>query len=183
MPLRDKLELRRHYRTVRKNMSAEVKAQCDDAISNSFLNCKAYKDCETLLAFVSTDVEVNTKTIISTALLDGKRVAVPKCRAEKGKMDFYLIRSYDDLEKGYYGILEPKINECELLRDFSNSLCLIPGLAFDKDGYRLGFGGGYYDRFLENYTGIAVGICYSNCIGDKLPVSEHDIPIRLLITD
>ena len=99
-------------------------------------------------------------------------------------MEFYYLRSFDeDLESGAFGVLEPKIGRCEKMTDFSNSICIVPGLAFDNEGYRLGYGKGYYDRFLCNYPGVKIGICYASCVKRELPHGFYDVPVGILVTD
>ena len=108
---------------------------------------------------------------------NGKKVAVPKC--EGNDIVFYYINSLEDLEEGSFGILEPKINEA--VNDFDSSICIIPGVAFDNDKNRIGYGRGFYDRFLENYAGIKIGLAYKECICDKIDVSENDIKMDKVI--
>lgn len=181
MPLNTKPEVRRYYKQLRKNLSPKVKTKLDDKIAENLFALDEYKSCKTLLAFVSKDIEVDTERIITQAFSDGKAVAVPRCISDK-IMKFYIIESYSDLESGYFGLLEPK-KSCPELKDFNNSICLVPGLAYDKHGYRVGFGKGYYDRFLGEYKGVSVGVCYSNFIDEQLPKDEFDRPVDILITD
>jgi 5-formyltetrahydrofolate cyclo-ligase len=98
-------------------------------------------------------------------------------------MDYYYINSFDDLEKGAYGLMEPDINKCQKVTDLNKGICLVPGLVYDREGYRLGFGKGYYDRFLINFHGITIGICYSRCVEQSLPRGFYDKPIDLVVTE
>ena len=98
-------------------------------------------------------------------------------------MEFYLIKSFNDLEVATFSVLEPKVNQCEKLTQFSQSVCIVPGLAFDIRGYRLGYGKGYYDRFLNKYDLPKFGICYTLCTQTKLINGKYDKPVDLLITD
>ena len=98
-------------------------------------------------------------------------------------MDFYFIKSYDDLSPGKYGILEPVPERCEKAVDFLRGLCLVPGLSFDLQGYRLGFGKGYYDRFLSDFGGTTVGICYSKCTMGELPRGTFDRAVDIVLTE
>ena len=97
-------------------------------------------------------------------------------------MRFYIISSFDDLSAGAYGIFEPKEGCKEALFD-SETLCIVPGLSFDKDGYRLGFGKGYYDRFLASFPGKTVGLCYEECVCEKTIRDKFDKSVSALITD
>lgn len=178
-----KAELRSVYKRLRSQCPAEVKKELDRRLSQQFLSLDEYKSCKTLFAFVSTPIEVDTSVIISTALKDGKRVAVPKCRDKSGLMDFYYITSTDCLKKGAFSIMEPDEALCERVTDLSDGLCLVPGLCFDRQGYRIGFGKGYYDRFLEEFGGTTVGICYSRCIEKELPRGIFDRNTDILVTE
>ena len=178
-----KAELRSVYRRLRSQCPAEVKKELDKRLSQQFLSLDEYKSCKTLFAFVSTPIEVDTSVIISTALKDGKQVAVPKCRDKSGLMDFFYITSTDCLKKGAFSIMEPDEALCERVTDLSDGLCLVPGLCFDRQGYRIGFGKGYYDRFLEEFGGTTVGICYSRCVEKELPRGIFDRNTDILVTE
>lgn len=178
-----KAELRSVYKRLRSQCPVEVKKELDRRLSQQFLSLDEYKSCKTLFAFVSTPIEVDTSVIISTALKDGKRVAVPKCRDKSGLMDFFYITSTDCLKKGAFSIMEPDEALCERVTDLSDGLCLVPGLCFDRQGYRIGFGKGYYDRFLEEFGGTTVGICYSRCIEKELPRGIFDRNTDILVTE
>lgn len=178
-----KLQLRSKYKKIRQNMDKEKKQLLDTALYENFVNNIEYKQAKTILAFVSKDIEVDTTEIIKKAFNDNKTVAVPLCNTEEKLMDYYVINSFDDLEKGSYGLLEPIKERCKKITDFSSSVCMVPGLVYDQCGYRLGFGKGYYDRFLTDYHGVTVGVCYSRCIEQELPRGFYDKPIDLVITD
>ncbi len=177
-----KNELRAKHRRIRENCPENVKIGLDKRISELFLSLDEYKGCNDLFLFVSSSIEFDTSEIMQKAFDDGKRVAVPKCRDQKGFMDFYYITSSSQLEKGAFGIYEPK-GECERVTDLSKGVCVVPGLCFDMYGYRIGFGMGYYDRFLENFGGTKVGLCYSKCTEHELPKGLHDMPVDILITE
>ncbi len=178
-----KNSLRAKYKDIRKNFLNDQKSIADNKILNNIVSLSCYKECETLLTFVSTKIEVDTFSLIKKALKDGKKVAVPKCIDNTRLMDFYLIESLDQLEVATFSVLEPIISKCEKLTDFSNSICLVPGLAFDQYGYRLGYGKGYYDRFLSNYSCKRIGICYCNCTLNRLINGRFDQKVDLLITE
>ena len=177
-----KLEIRNICKKFRNNLPAEKKQQLDLFLQEKFLQTEEYKNTKTLLAFVSKDIEINTEKIIEQALADGKTLALPKCK-EENLMDFYIVNSLSQLKEGYYGLLEPDPEKCTMLKDTANTICLVPGLAFDREGYRIGFGKGYYDRFLLDYNGVTVGMCYAKCVHESLPKGYYDRPIDILITE
>ncbi len=178
----DKKALRRQLRQMRSEMPAEQRLGLSERIADRLISEEAYKNCETVLCFVSTAIEVETKKIIDTAFADGKRVAVPRCIFGTHEMEFAFIESLSELVSGAYGILEPPLHN-ELTLGGENSICIVPGLSFDEMGYRLGFGGGYYDRFLSEYKGISCGVCYGSFVVGRLPCEECDVTVDKIITE
>ena len=166
-----KLQIRNVCKKYRNNLSAEKKQQFDLILQEKFLQTEEYKNAKVLLAFVSKDIEINTELIIKQALSDGKILALPKCK-EENLMDFYRVDDLSQLMEGDYGLLEPNPEKCKMLSETENTVCLVPGLAFDREGYRIGFGKGYYDRFLLDYKGITVGMCYTKCVEEALPTGS-----------
>lgn len=177
-----KIKLRDKFKAIRLGYSPEQKAKLDNDIIGRLMRTYQYKNASTILCYVSTPLEVDTRLLIKKALDDGKRVAVPKCKPETTTMDFYLITSFEDLEKGTFGVLEPIQSRCEIFRG-DEGICIVPGLCFDHFGYRLGYGKGYYDRFLTNYSQTKIGICYNDCVQQRLFHGRYDVPVDLLITE
>ena len=136
-----------------------------------------------LLIYVSTPIEVDTFRIIRQAWEDGKRVAVPRCVPDTRNMEFYYIDSTDELSPGMFGVLEPEVNPERLYAERGGGLCIVPAFSYDWRGYRLGYGKGYYDRFLSRFEGNMVGICYSECVQRSLPHGRFDRPVELLVTE
>jgi 5-formyltetrahydrofolate cyclo-ligase len=130
--------------------------------------------------------EVDIIPVIKQAWSDKKTVLLPRCRAnEDGVMDFYVVNSEDDLEPGAFGVMEPKEHcfmhpkeECR-----NSSLCVMPGLTFDKRGYRLGYGKGYYDRYLQGFNGVKMGVVYSDFIYEKIPHGFFDVKADVIVTE
>lgn len=182
-----KHRLRAHYKKIRTAMSPAEKKTCDTRLYHRLIHLPEYKRCKILLCFVSTDIEVDTHRLIQHALSAGKIVAVPFCIPGTRRMDFYRIHSIDDLETGTFGVLEPNPETCDCIQNFEHAICVLPGLAFDHGGFRLGYGGGYYDRFLsahfQDVHCVTVGICYAGCVTHKLPRGKFDIPCRILVTE
>lgn len=179
-----KKQLRNKYKLLRKNMLQNIKRKKDNDIFNRVISSSAYKSCDLLLTYVSTEIEVDTLELINYSLLIGKKVAVPKCIDGTRNMIFYYINSLNDLENGAFSVLEPIIDKCTPVNDFKKALCIVPGLAFDVLGYRLGYGKGYYDRFfISNAELLKLGICYCTCTVNKLYRGKYDIPVDLLITE
>ena len=178
-----KKTLRAQYRQARERMSPEQKKQSDAAILSRLLSLREYGRAPAVFTYVSKPSEVDTKALIEAALAAHKKVAVPLCFPETFGMKFYEIGSVDELVKGLYGVLEPDPEKSRPAEAFENSICIVPGLSFDSQGYRLGYGKGYYDRFLSGFPGITVGLCYSGCVKWDLPHGYYDRPVDLLITE
>lgn len=178
----NKKQLRSFYKQQRLCMDKSVKTDLDAKIAQKLLDSEMYKTCDDLLVYVSFGIEVDTLEIIRQALAE-KNVYCPRCVEGTNIMEFYKVSSFADLQQGSYGILEPPINSDTLNGFGKNALCVVPALSYDKKGYRLGFGKGYYDRFLSGFDGVSVGICYDNCLIDELPSDKFDICVDHLITE
>ena len=176
----DKKSRRTEYRNIRGSVvDRDTK---NKSIAESVLNSQQYKNADKIYAYWSVDSEVDTHIIISKALDDGKKVALPKCTDKDGNMKFYYITSISDLIDGMYGIKEPQVKS--QAENFTEcSLCLVPALSFDVDGYRLGYGKGYYDRFLSRFTGVSIGLCYTDCLCEKLPRDNYDKRVNYIFTN
>lgn len=185
--------LRENAKQRRAAMAPVDKERKDAAICERVLSLRAYKEAAMLLTYVSTPIEVNTRGLIVRALADGKRVVVPRCVPDTVTLEMYEIRSMEDLAPGTFSVLEPLPERARLVTDFRRSLCIVPGLMFDMEGYRLGYGKGYYDRFLSAYYASLsfqeddgneiVGLCYCSMVKNELQHGRYDVPVRLLVTE
>ena len=178
-----KRELRAEFKSARKALKPEEQADKDRRILEKLVSLPEYQRAELVLTYVSTAIEVDTRALIECALADGKRVAVPRCTPGKIDMKFYLIGSLSELEPGAFGVLEPNPEKSRELRRYDRSVCILPGLGFDLQGYRLGYGKGYYDRFLARYPGKNVGVCYNICMKTLLPHGRYDKMVDVLVTE
>lgn len=178
-----KKSLRAQYRQARERMKPEQKRRCDSAVLNRILSLDEYTAADVLYTYVSKTSEVDTLALIDAALRSHKKVAVPLCFPETFRMEFYLISSFEDLAGGCYGVLEPIPEKCSPAEDTGGGICIVPGLSFDSQGFRLGYGKGFYDRFLSGFRGITVGLCYSGCVRWDLPHGYYDRPVDLLVTE
>lgn len=169
--------LRNKYKEIRKNI--KNKEVLDNRIFNKIIELEEYKQSDLILIYVSLNDEVDTLKLIEHSLKIGKEVAVPKCEGDN--IVFYNINKLSDLEEGSFRILEPKTNE--VIGSFSDSICIIPGIAFDKENNRIGYGRGFYDRFLEKYDGIKIGLAYEECICDRIDSEINDKKMDIVITD
>lgn len=178
-----KQNLRARYRQFRERMEPAQKLALDSGIQSRLLALPEYANSDTLFTYVSKSIEVDTTALIGAALANRKKVAVPRCVPDTYDMEFYYIRSMEELEKGLFGVLEPVPGRSRPVLPGTDGLCIVPGLSFDAQGYRLGYGKGYYDRFLAGFRGITIGICYSGCVQWNLPHGYYDRPVDVLITE
>lgn len=175
-----KSELRKSAREKRRKLLN--KENTDLIIAENLLSLEEYKNSQTVLIYASLEDEIKTDSIIDSALSENKRVAVPFCVDKQGKMEFYLINSLSQLKKGAFNVREPDVNSCERLDSFDNSVIIVPGLLFDLNGYRLGFGKGYYDRFLSDKSIFSVGLCYEELLVSSVPAESFDKKVDVIIT-
>lgn len=135
-----------------------------------------------LLTYISLPTEVDTHRIMELCYQKGIQIAIPKCR--NNEMEFYIITAPEQVKKGYFGTYEP-VDGCPKADTslFKDSVCVVPALCYSKDKYRLGYGKGYYDRFLTRYDGLTVGVCYKNFLFDEIPTGKGDLSVERLITD
>ena len=177
-----KKELRKLLRQKRASISVEDKQAWDDALVASIASHPHYQSCEVLLLFSPVKGEPDLLPLAALALRQGKKVGFPISHPESRAMTFCAVRDLSELSKGTYGIPEPPPSG-EILNDAPHALCLVPALAFDRYGYRLGYGGGYYDRFLADFHGISLAPTYHTLLCDCLPTDPYDRPVNLLITE
>jgi len=157
------------------NLSSEIK--------NLFISTDEFQNAQTIGMTISRFPEVNTRFIIEAAWSMGKQVAAPKCIKQTREMDFRLITSYSDLETIYMDLLEPIVEKTQSIKKEDIDLLVVPGVLYSNEGYRIGFGGGYYDRYLMDFGGHTMSLAFNSQTNRKIPVEEHDIPVELIITE
>lgn len=182
--IRRRRELRHEFASLRESLSrAEVESK-SRAIFERFLSLPEYIDSDTVMVYISFRNEVETEPIIRDALKRGKRVVAPRTLREERQLIPHVIEGYEDLEPGAYGILEPK-RTCPTVIPKEIDLVIVPGMVFDLRGYRIGYGGGYYDHFLKLVWGttVKVGIAYDFQIVEKIPDELLDVPVDIVISE
>ena len=174
----DKKELRSTIRERKRAMTEEEIASRSEKLGQLFAQSEAYKAAKTIYGYLPYNQEVRTVPMLEQALKDGKRVAVPKVYGDE--MKFLYLDDLSQVEKGYAGIPEPIADEP--VADDDTALVLMPGLAFDPAGHRIGYGGGFYDKFLAaepNHPTLA--LCYEFQMLPELHTEEHDIPVDTVL--
>lgn len=142
-----------------------------------------WQESECIGLTVSGGNEWDTRPIIEKAWSDGKRVCVPKSIHEERALHFYELTSFDQLEQGYFGIEEPLPEKTVRCRKEAIDLLIVPGLVFMPSGYRIGFGGGFFDRFLKDFSKPTLSMLHSNQLVESFPVEPHDVPVQFLLTE
>ena len=174
----DKTELRREIRARKRAMTEEEIETRSAKLAQLFFASEAYQNAKTIYGYLPYNQEVRTVPMLERALKDGKKVAVPKVYGEE--MKFLYLDDLNAVAKGYAGIPEPIADE-PVAQD-KTALVLMPGLAFDTQGHRIGYGGGFYDKFLAaepNHPTLA--LCYEFQMLPKLDVENHDIPVDTVL--
>ena len=177
-----KKEIREQMRKIRREMPPETAAKKDRAIYDRLVSMEQYRRAKTIVVYVSKELEVDTRRLMKKAWEDGKKGAAPRCVENTRTMNMHLIESMDDLKDGAYGILEPDAS-LPVLQNTSDAVCIVPAFCNDYRGYRVGYGGGYYDRYLSGFEGVKIGVNYSDCVRPRLMGGRYDVPIDILVTD
>jgi len=165
-------------RTLREFARGKPSVKSDD-LTEKFLSLKALEKAKVIMLYVGTGDESDTIPLIEHLLKTGKRVVLPRCLAER-QMELCEITAVSDLVPGKFKIPEPG-QHCPVVAKESIDIALVPYVLCDREGYRLGHGGGYYDRWLSDFAGLTVAICSRERFVEKLPRETHDQPVNCLI--
>ncbi|MBE6718459.1 MAG: 5-formyltetrahydrofolate cyclo-ligase [Ruminococcaceae bacterium] len=178
----EKNKIRTEYKEKRKNVPSEQRVINDEKICKKLLSLSSYRFADTILLYSPLKNEIDTSAIVKDALSKGKRVAYPRC-IEGNEMVYHIITSEEQLISGKYGIKEPIETLPVYENGQDNAICILPAIVYDKKGYRLGYGKGYYDRFLSKFKGIKIGLVYSGFVLDEIPKGKFDLKSDLIITE
>lgn len=179
----DKQTIRRELLAARDRLSDEKRRQLSLAIRERFFALPMVAGSQTIMLFLAFGSEVDTWLILDEAIVLGKEVVAPVCLPKTRGLALYPIRSREEAEPGHWGILEPR-QVGEPTSPSAVGVVAIPGIAFDVMGNRIGYGGGYYDRFLLQVAGAwKIGVCYDLQLVKDLPTEKHDVPVDILVTE
>lgn len=179
--MHEKRLLRKQMKAIRDGIPVEAQKQYSETIAKKVLALAEERDAKAVFAYLSFGSEVQTHALIQALLHRGIRVAVPVCDTQTHTMQAVCIDGFEDLTKDAYGILMPTGGDVLLPKE--TDLVLVPALAFDQEGYRLGYGGGYYDRYLKEFHGVSVGLTFSACCVKALPRDSYDLPVSDILTE
>jgi len=177
----EKEKLRLWVKEKQKQLSDSYCKKADKIICERILRMEAYQKAETVFCFVGTEQEICTQSILEDSWKKKKHITVPRC-AEEGIMHAYEIFSDHDLEKGHYGIYEPKEN-CSLFLPEEIDFAIIPCLSCDKQGHRLGHGKGYYDRYLRGQRFKTAVLCRQQLLVAQVPIDRYDCSVDWVVTE
>ena len=194
MELPAKREIRKDAIERRRNIDPEKRREMDIDIYSELVSLTEYRDADYVLSYVNYNDETDTHRLIRRALNDSKSVYIPKVLdPNDGEMEFFGIDSLVEAEKGYHGIPEPEMNMHNSFAEVYDKLewdqkhkilVIVPGVAFDRHLDRIGYGKGFYDRYLTSHSDVrSVGICYDCQLYDMIPHEDNDIKVNLLISN
>ena len=178
----NKDELRERLKARRAEATEEERKKTDEAIVRALLASSPYQRADAVLLYAPIRGEVDLIPLARRARAEGKTVAFPRCDTESKTMRFHILTPDARLTPGAYGIPEPPA-DAPLCPLSENTLCLVPGLSFDPMGNRLGYGGGYYDRFLSDFPGVSAGVLPRRMLVKQIPTESFDIPVDLLFCE
>ena len=174
----EKTSLRKLLLGRRDNLSADFMKIASKQIQKNLKRIESYREAQTIACYYSIGSEVRTQDIMQEIISDGKTLALPKI--DNDMLVFYNVKKFDDLEEGEFGIMEPKQN-CSVVTKFD--ILLVPAIAMTSKGQRLGYGKGFYDRFLAGKDLTTVALTYSRLIVKHIPKSNNDIQINWVVTE
>lgn len=184
-----KREARAHFRALRKAIPPEERGKIDGAIQRNVARLPEFQRADVVLTYLSFGAEVETRGLIRAAWDAGKVVALPWCVPNTRELRWFRITSFDDLVRSSFGMEEPRpdpANE-QQLNTGARMLAVVPGLTFDAAGYRLGYGGGFYDTFLSAFLGASVGLCREAQFVPDLHeleiIDTNDVPVDIVATE
>lgn len=179
----DKISLRKKILAERSKMDKEERTRKGIKIIERFKSTDLYKDAKMIMIYISFGTEIHNHEFIKEALAEGKEIVVPVTFHSPRMMKPSQIHSFDELEPGYYNILSPKEDYIRYVDKSQIDVIVVPGAVFDKEGYRIGYGGGYYDRFLADLKAPKVSFAFEMQLRDEVPKEDFDIPVEYIITE
>ena len=177
----NKSTLRQSFRAIRDIFGDKFINEASEKACRNLEISAEFQKADTVLLYYPIKNELSPLPLFEIARKSGKQIAFPKCE-DNGTLSFRAVSSLCELHEAKFGIFEPK-EAAEIVKTNENTLCIVPALAFSRDGARLGYGKGFYDKFLQSFEGFSVGFCYSKLVLDTLPTQMHDAPVDAIITE
>ncbi|MGG1697285.1 5-formyltetrahydrofolate cyclo-ligase [Bacillus zhangzhouensis] len=178
-----KKELRRQTLAMLEQMSSEEFKRNAAVLYEHLFQLTAWKQAKTIALTMSRGKEVPTRPLIEKAWEEGKTVCVPTCFPESKEMIFYQYTPQTKMNSSYFGLTEPDPETSAAVHKEAIDLMIVPGVCFDHQGYRIGYGGGYYDRYLVDYQGETLALCLSVQQIEHVPAETHDMPVSIIVSE
>lgn len=182
-----KLNIRKTLLALREQLAPDIRNACSEAISARIVKLEIYRQATTILGYMNFGAEFASVLWIQQVLADGKKLALPRVNRHTNQLDLYWVDDLENqLESGLWGIREPVVERCERLTTLNEvEFALLPGVAFTRDGARLGYGGGYYDKLLALKTDrpALVAAAFALQIVERIPQKETDVKVEWIITE
>ncbi len=179
-----KIMARAAFKEKRRMLDALERERLDRELCHRIISSEKYKTATTVLAYYPIKNEPDILPVVRDALRQGKRVAFPVSDRNTFSLSFHTVSSLDEMSDGAYSIPEPSQASAPLGdKDWEDAICIVPALAYDRQGYRIGYGKGFYDRFLSQFSGVSVGIAYDGTLCDILPRESTDRRVDIIITE
>lgn len=177
-----KLLTRQNARELRNSFDSIFIEEASKKACKIISSTPIFTHASTVLMYFPINNEISPLFLLEIALSQGKKVAFPVCDHQNNTLIFREIQGLDELTRSKFGLLEP-LPTCKEIEMDENTLCLVPALAFSRNGSRIGYGKGFYDKFLKDFKGISLGISYSQLLFDKIPSENHDVPVNMIVTE
>lgn len=179
--------IREKHKKIRGSIPPDKKRVFDTKICNRIMSLVSYRFADVIMLYAPINNEIDISPVAVAAFASGKKVVFPRCIPDTSKMEFHYIGSLDELKPGTMNIPEPDASapvfKASDITDKNKCLCIIPALAFDKRGYRIGYGKGYYDRYLSRFECIRAGVIYSELFADQLPNGRFDLKVDFIVSE
>jgi len=178
-------DIRKNIKLIREKLSKSFINENSKTIAAKLFSQTAVKDASVILTYYSAKNEVNTHEIIEKLIIMNKKVALPISKPDRTDLIVSFFSSISELKPGRFGIMEPDPNKLCIVQPEQIDIILVPGIAFDRMGNRIGYGKGYYDRFLSTFTHaqLKIGLCFDFQLYDELPCDYFDVPVDCIITE
>lgn len=182
---KQKDDIREEYKERRQTMTAEEKYRRDCALCAAAENLVSFRYAEYVLLYAASADEIDVSRIAEAALERGKKVLFPRCDRKSHTMSYHIVNSLDELVLDETGSAEPPEDApvYDAQNETGGAVCFVPGLVYDRAGYRLGYGKGFYDRYLSAFSGCTIGVVYSDYILPEVPRGRFDVSVDILLTE
>ncbi|MBS4215655.1 MULTISPECIES: 5-formyltetrahydrofolate cyclo-ligase [Neobacillus] len=180
--MHDKNSIRQQMKESLSKLTKPIYEDYSYKIACRLFELEDWEQAQVIGITISRTPEVDTYQIIRKAWESGKQVVVPKCYPKEKRLSFRSLTEFSQLESVFYGLLEPNVEQTTEVSPDKIDLLIVPGLAYTRSGFRLGFGGGYYDRFLTGYSGNTLSLAFEEQLIPEFPVEQYDIPVAKIVT-